>query len=160
MDSAKVARLLSDLMQTPRVEWFVSKGQRLPIGQPPPDVTGARLLLAFARLAEFSACLRQLQSQPGQRRRPRGSAPGAAGEGGASAADRAPKPGASVPDTTGLEPPGWGLLSLSPLAPCMCSEAIPSAFKASPPFLDLGPPIPLQSHGRVLSPWIFLDVLY
>ena len=64
MDSAKVARLLSDLMQTPRVEWFVSKGQRFPIGQSPPDVTGARLLLVFARLAEFFAYLRQLQSQP------------------------------------------------------------------------------------------------
>lgn len=65
MDSAKVARLLSDLMQTPRVEWFVSKGQRLPIGQSPPDVTGARLLLVCAPLAEFFAYLRQLQSQPG-----------------------------------------------------------------------------------------------
>lgn len=91
MDSAKVARLLSDLMQTPRVEWFVSKGQRLPIGQPPPDVTGARLLLAFARLAEFSACLRQLQSRAQQRRRPRGPAPGAAREGGASAARPPPQ---------------------------------------------------------------------
>lgn len=64
MDSAKVARLLSDLMQTPRVEWFVSKGQRLPIGQSPPDVTGAPLLLACALLAEFFAYLKQLQSQP------------------------------------------------------------------------------------------------
>lgn len=60
MDSAKVARLLSDLMQTPRVEWFVSKGQRLPIGQSPPDVTGAPLLLACALLAEFFAYLKQL----------------------------------------------------------------------------------------------------
>lgn len=64
MDSAKVARLLSDLMQTPRVEWFVSKGQRLPIGQSPPDVTGAPLLLACALLAEFFAYLKQLQAQP------------------------------------------------------------------------------------------------
>jgi hypothetical protein len=67
VDSAKVARLLSDLMQTPRVEWFVSKGQRLPIGQSPPDVTGAPLLLACALLVEFFAYLKQLTTSSAQR---------------------------------------------------------------------------------------------
>lgn len=132
MDSAKVARLLSDLMQTPRVEWFVSKGQRLPIGQSPPDVTGARLPLVCAPLAEFFAYLWQLQSLPraaaggraalctGPPRRelprrrelpPPGRSPTP------PAAARTPKPGASVLNTAALELPGRGLLSRSPFAP-------------------------------------------
>lgn len=133
MDSAKVARLLSDLMQTPRVEWFVSKGQRLPIGQSPPDVTGARLLLGCARLAEFFAYLRQLQSQPraaaGGRAVPRARLPGReAPRPGRPptppSAARAPRPGASVPRSAVPEQPGWRPLSLSPLAPqqAACSQ--------------------------------------
>lgn len=144
MDSAKVARLLSDLMQTPRVEWFVSKGQRLPIGQSPPDVTGARLLLVCARLAEFFAYLRQLQSQPGAaaggRAAPRAGLPGRevpppGGPPTPPAAACAPKPGASVPSTAALEQPGRRPLSQSPRTPagCLFSEAVASAFKARPP---------------------------
>ena len=144
MDSAKVARLLSDLMQTPRVERFVSKGQRLPIGQSPPDVTGARLPLVCARLAEFFAYLRQLQSQPraaaGGRSAPRTGPPGReVPPPGLSptppAAARAPKPGASVPNTAALEQPGRGLLSLSPLAP----QQAACAQKQCPLHLKQGP---------------------
>ncbi|KAI5939469.1 Rho GTPase-activating protein 44 [Manis javanica] len=73
-------------MQTPRVEWFVSKGQRLPIGQSPPDVTGARLLLMDWGKTKFGAaqsCGSSLSSsspqthsgpgnpaEPAERRRP------------------------------------------------------------------------------------------
>lgn len=144
MDSAKVARLLSDLMQTPRVEWFVSKGQRLPIGQSPPDVTGARLLLVCAPLAEFFAYLRQLQSQPGAaaggRAAPRSVLPGREVPRPGRpltppGAARAPKPGASVPRTADLEQPGWKPLPLSPLAPqqAACSQ------KQCPLHLKQGP---------------------
>lgn len=34
MDSVKIESLLPDLMQPLQVKWFVSKGQRLPIGHP------------------------------------------------------------------------------------------------------------------------------
>lgn len=152
MDSAKVARLLSDLMQTPRVEWFVSKGQRLPIGQSPPDVTGARLLLVCAPLAEFFAYLRQLQSQPraaaGGRAAPRAGlppreVPPPGGPPTPPAAARAPEPGASVPSTAASPGTGWpeAALPQSPSTPagCLFSEAVPSAFKARPPPLTSSP---------------------
>lgn len=151
MDSAKVARLLSDLMQTPRVERFVSKGQRLPIGQSPPDVTGARLPLVCARLAEFFAYLRQLQSQPraaaGGRSAPRTGPPGR--EVPPPGLSPTPPAAARAPQTRSLSSqyrsPGtaWqrAALSQSPctLAGCLCSEAVSSAFKAGPPPLTSSP---------------------
>lgn len=77
------------------------------------------------------------------------------------ASARAPKPGTSVPNTAVLKQPSQGLLALSPLAPqqAACAQKLPSAFKARPPPLTSSPP-PLESRGRALSPWIFLDVLY
>ncbi|XP_039092199.1 mediator of RNA polymerase II transcription subunit 25-like [Hyaena hyaena] len=146
-------------MQTPRVEWFVSKGQRLPIGQSPPDVTGARLLLVCARLAEFFAYLRQLQSQPGaaaggraapHTRLPGREAPRPGRPPTPPRAARAPKPGASVPRSAVPEQPGWRpLMPQSPCTPAgrLFSKAVPSAFKErSPPLtssLHLPPPVPL-----------------
>lgn len=111
-------------MQTPRVEWFVSKGQRLPIGQSPPDVTGARLLLVRARRAEVLAYLPPRQSQQrAVRPGPRDSALGAAGEGGAPARPAAdasscrshPHTRSLSSDTATLQQPGRGLLPRSPL---------------------------------------------
>ncbi|CAD7690435.1 unnamed protein product [Nyctereutes procyonoides] len=147
-------------MQTPRVEWFVSKGQRLPIGQSPPDVTGARLLLVCAPLAEFFAYLRQLQSQPGAAAGGR-AAPRAGLRGGRSL-PRAPEPGASVSSAAALEQPGLRPLALSPLAPqrAACSQKqCPLHFKRAPPPLTSSPhtpfSVPLWSRGSALSPCYF-----